>query len=439
MTPRRAAVLVLVFALGTPAAAQPVNLAETPKPGDCSRCTVELALTGHLIVTQDNGKKDQLKLDAKARHRFAERTLAVADRLPARSARHYAEATSTATVAGERADHALPADRRLVVAHRNPDGPFCFCPVGPVTRDELDLITEHFDPQCLAGLLPGRAVNVGDSWPVTNPAAQAAGLFDGLVKNALVGKLTNVKDGVATFTVEGAAEGIEHGAKVALIVSATGKFHLASGRITELTWKQSDDREAGAISPASKVEANITLTREVLAQPPPELADAALAAVPKGDPPAAVTNLRYADPQGRYQFVHSRDWYVTGQSEPHLVLRLLDRGEFVAQATITAWKKAEPGRHASAEEFKKAVGDSPGLVATRLVEDGEVPAAGGRWHYRVTAEGKVGDDPVVQGFHLLAGPQGHQVVVTFAMKPEKVRAVNGRDLGLVHAIEFGGK
>ena len=37
-----------------------------------------------------------------------------------------------------------------------------------------------------------------------------------------------------------------------------------------------------------------------------------------------------------------------------------------------------------------------------------------------------------------AQPQGQQVVVTFAMKPEKVKAVGTRDLGFVNAIELGG-
>ena len=58
----RRAALLTVLLLAPPAAAQPVVLAETPKPGDAARYTVELALTGHLIVLQENGKQ-QIKLD----------------------------------------------------------------------------------------------------------------------------------------------------------------------------------------------------------------------------------------------------------------------------------------------------------------------------------------------------------------------------------------
>ena len=429
---------VLVLASVPNAFAQPVNLTESPKAGDVSRFVVELNVTGNLIVNQD-GKKLEIKLDAKARHNFFEKTLAVADGMPLKSIRHFEEAAASAVVGSDKDDHALPADRRLFVATRTADGLFCFCPAGPVTREELDLVSEHFDPHALAGLLPGKALNVGDTWAVRNEATQTACLFDGLVKNALTGKLVEVKDGIAAFTIWGTAEGIENGAKVALTVNATGKFHVATSRVIEVVWKQSDEREQGPANPASKLEATVVLKREVLAETPKELAEAVLAGVPMGDPPLTATYLKFADAKGRYQFVYPREWHITGQTDDHLVMRLLDRGELVSQGTITAWKKAEPGKHATVEEFKKAVGDSPGWVPTRVLEEGEIPLEGGRWLYRLAAEGKMEDQPAVQGFHMLAGPQGDQVAITFAMKPEKMKVLGSRDLALVKAIEFGKK
>jgi hypothetical protein len=436
MLPQSAvAALIAVLTAVAPAFCQTVALVETPNPGDCSRCTLELTVSGNLLVTQDGGQKP-IKLEARARHLFADRVLAVENGLPSRSARYYGEATTSAVVGGERADHTLPADRRLIVACRSTEGLTCFSPAGPLTRDELDLVSEHFDSQCLPGLLPGKAAVVGDTWTVSNPAAQAAGLFDGLIKNNLTGKLTAVQDGVATFTIEGIAEGIENGAKVALTVAATGKFDLESKRVVALDWKQTDDRQQGPVNPASKVEARVVLKREWLAAEPKELAGAA--GLPS-EPTAVLTHLRYTDPKDRYHFLYPRDWHITGQTDVHLVLRLLDRGEFIAQATVTGWNKLDPGKHATPEDFKKAVGESRGWVAGQVLEDREIPTDGGRWLYRLTAEGLMDQTPVVQGFHLLAGPQGHQVVVTFAMKPEKVKRVGSRDLGLVNAIELGGE
>lgn len=434
---RRAATLVALVAFAPGASAQ-VTLAEAPAASECARYRVELDLAGKMFIAQE-GTKETVRLEAKARHVFSERTLTVADGLPARSARHYEDAVASAVVDVEKTNRTLPVDRRLVVAVRSSEGPFCFSPAGPLTRDELDLVTEHFNPQCLAGLLPGKAVNVNDTWTVSAQAAQAACQFDGLVKHALTGKLTSVADGKATFTIEGTAEGIEHGAKVTLTVTATGVFDIAAKRVTELSWKQKDDREQGPVAPASQVDATVTLHRTQLADAPKELTDAALAAVPKGDVPPAMTLLRHADPKGTYSLVYARDWHITGQTDQFLILRLLDKGEFVAQATVALWKKADAGKHTPAEDFKRAVNSAPGWTATRVLEDAETTTPDGRWLYRIAAEGKMEELPVVQCFHLLAGSQGDQVAVTFAMKPEKVKAVGTRDRELVNAITFPAK
>jgi hypothetical protein len=434
MPVRRAAVLVLA-AVASPVSAQPVTLAETPRPGDTARYTLDLKLGGQLVLTEAGGKQP-VRLDATARHRFAEKTLAVADGLPAKSARFYDEATAGATVGGEKADRTLPADRKLVIAVRNPDGVFGYCPAGPVTREELDLVTEHFDPHCLAGLLPGKATAVGDTWRVADPAAQAAGLLDALTKNELQGKLVSVENGKAAFAVTGTLEGVENGAKVTLTVDASGTFDVSAGRITDLVWKQADDRAAGPVTPAAKVEATITVRREFGGGVPAELSAEALAALPAA-PPATAGRLRQPGPRGQYELVHPREWHVTGMTDTHLVLRLLDGGEFVAQATVTPWTKAAPGQHTAAEEFKKAASAAPNWAPGRVLEDGEIPAADGYWVYRLAVEGKSGDVAVVRAAYLVAGPRGEQVVVTVVAPADRAKALAGRDAALATGIGFG--
>ncbi len=430
MPARRAAVLAVLL-LAPPAAAQPVTLAETPRPGDACRYTLDLKLTGHLVLTE-GGAKQAVPLTATARHRFAEKTLAVADGLPARSTRFYDEATTTATVGGDKSERTLPADRKLVVARRTPAGVFAYCPAGPVSRDDLDLVAEHFDPHALPGLLPGKAVNVGDDWPVSDATAQAAGLLDTLTRNGLRGKLVSVENGTAAFAVSGTIEGVENGAKVSLAVDATGTFDVSAGRVSALTWKQTDDRAAGPVTPAAKVEATIALRREFGGGVPAELA----ADVP-AEVPAAAASLRQPGPGGRYEVLHPRDWHVTGATDTHLVLRLLDGGEFVAQATITPWAKAAAGQHTAADDFKKAAAVSPGWVPDRVVADGEVPAADGYWVYRLAAEGKAQDVAVTRAVYLVAGPRGDQVVVTVVAPAGRARLLNGRDAALATGIGFG--
>src|SRR5207244_1601364 len=93
---------------------------------------------------------------------------------------------------------------------------------------------------------------------------------------------------------------------------------------------------------------------------------------PEKTPPEHVTQIGYADPKGRFRMIYSRDWYVVGRTDDHVVLRLLDRGDFVAQATVAAWKKADPGKHLTSDEFLTAMAQTPGWSQDKVVEKAEL-------------------------------------------------------------------
>jgi len=118
------------------------------------------------------------------------------------------------------------------------------------------------------------------------------------------------------------------------------------------------------------------------------------------------------------------------------VLRLMERGDFIAQATITAWNKEDAGKHTSVEEFKRQIARTPSWELEEVAEAGEIPTDEGRYLYRFAARGELDGTKVVQNFVLLAGPNGDQCVITFTMKPANAGKIGTRDLALVNAIEF---
>ncbi|HET6573713.1 MAG TPA: hypothetical protein VFG68_08945 [Fimbriiglobus sp.] len=427
---------LLAVLAGSPALAQ-VRLADEVKPGDCFRYEITLTVDGKMKVERE-GRVEAIPLKAKAAHVFLERVEAIDARGGVgRALRYYQSAASEFESGPDRGKRELSADRRLIVAQRTADGSRHYSPDGPLFREELELVAEHFDTLCLPALLPGKELKPGDTWAVGPEATQHACLFGDLIKAELVGKLVEVKDGIAHFEIAGPAEGVEAGAHAKLTVSAKGKYDLASKRLVELAWEQSDVRGQGPASPASEVKATIVLKRTALAEEPKELSAAVRARVPAdGKIPELATLLRYADPDGRYQFTYPRDWHVVGRTRDHLVLRLLEKGEFVAQATVTTWKKADPGHHADPEEFKKLLGQLPGWEPERVLTDGPIPTDPGRWLYRVSAQGKQDGLAVVQTFFLLAGPGGDQVAVTVLARQEKAEKVGTLDLMLVNAVEF---
>lgn len=417
--------------------AETYPLAETVEADACFRYHLEMKLTGEIRLTKED-KPVSVPLTTAAKHTFPERVLAVSDKgVVEKVARHYEEA-KVVIAAGERSERAFREDRRLIVAQRVKGQPLVYCPAGALTREELGL-TEHLDTLLLTGLLPGKAVAAGETWKVGNDAAQALCTFEGLTNHDLTCKLDEVKDGVARVAVSGSATGIDLGAMVKLKVEGSYRFDLNSKRLTELTWKQKDDRDQGPASPAMTVETTTTLKREQITQPA-ALDDVQLVSVPPGfDAPASLTNLYHADPKGRFQLAYAREWQKVGQTDKHLFLRLMDRGDFVAQVTITPWTPAKPGEHMAPEVFQKTLAETPGWKQTEVLQTGVVPSESGRYVYRVSTLGEMDGIQVMQNFYLIAGPGGEQVIAAFTMTPKQADKLGARDLSLAGSIDFPGK
>jgi hypothetical protein len=427
-----ASLLAVVAGHAPATAADAVRLQENTKPGDAVQCEVQLTLAGKLKIDRD-GKPDTLPLEARAKHTFLERIES------AQAVRHYREASSESIVGGDRSKRVLPEDRRGILIQRTTAGPFHFSPTGPLTRDELELVGEHFDTLAVPGLLPGKDVNVGDTWAIANETVQAACLFDGLIKHDLVGKLVGVKDGVATVSVTGKAEGIEHGAIVRLSVAAECSFDTAKQVISSVRWEQTDDREQGPISPAMEAKATVTVTRTPAVESK-DVTDLRAKLPADGKVPDVLAQLRHADGTG-YELVYPRDWHVVVKNDKHLVLRLLDRGEFVAQATIAVWKPAPTNTDPKdiLAEFVEATKKQPGWDPEKVLENGMLQAGAGRQLYRLSASGKQDGLAVVQSFHLLSGEKGQHVAVACVSNAATAAKVGTRDVALVSAIDFPAK
>jgi hypothetical protein len=432
--------VVVLLAVARLAAAQTYPLAEPVQAGDCCKLHLEMTLTGELKVVRD-GKPVPLKLTASARHDFAERVLDVGKAgLAEKTARVYDQARATIGAGDERSERTLRKERRLVVAQRHADQYVVYSPAGPLTREELELTAEHLDTLFLTGLLPGKPVAVGETWKVGNAVAQALCSFEGLTEHSLGCKLEEVKDNVARVSVTGTATGIELGAMVKLTVDATYRFDLAHRHLTELAWHQKDDREQGPASPATSVETTTKLARSAIDEPE-DLTDVKLVSVPSGsDVPPPLLALDYTDPKGRFDLSHGRDWQIVGQTDEHLVMRLMEQGDFVAQVTITPWTADATKKHMSADDFKEAMARTPGWEMDQELQAGEVPvpADDGRWIYRVSALGKMDGLDVMQNFYLVAGADGKQVVLLFTLTPKKAQKLADRDLTMACSLDFPG-
>lgn len=416
------------------AAERTVALAEVTKPGDVFQVELQLVLAGRLKIDRED-KPEQLPIEAKAKHRYRERVDHSAKPV---AARHYVEAVSESTIAGERSVKKLAEDRRGIFIYRNADGPLPVAPTGPLAREELELVAEHFDSLALANLLPGREISIGDTWSIANDVVQSVCHFDGLIKAGLNGRLVSASDKRAILAIEGSAEGVEQGAKVKVSIAARGEFDREKSVIDRLEWTQTDAREAGPVSPAMDAKVSISLTRSREDVAGKEL-EAVLQKRPTGPkPPDLWPQLRHVDSKG-YELVYGREWHIVVRNDKHLVMRLLDRGEYVAQATFATWKpSAGADEKAVLAEFVEATRKTPGWMPEKVLENGPMPVGEGRSVYRLCARGKQDGVEVIQAFHLLIGGDRHLAIATVC-DVRQAEKLGTRDVALVAAVEMTAK
>lgn len=413
-------------------AEEPVNLTEEVRPGDSSRYRLSLRVKGRLWI-HAAGSKEAIPLEAQARHEFVERILSVDQGRPGRAIRHYTQAHLKARVGSETSQRELSAEHRLILVEREGTVLRCLSPQGSLSREELELVAGHLPPLAVAGLLPGRPVQAGDSWTIDDGTAQALCLLDGITSNSLKGRWVSGDGRQVQFRVEGQTEGRDAGALVKIAVAAEGTFDLSSQRIVALTWTQQDERGEGPISPASNVEANLRWEREPLSSAPEELADAVLEALPTRSP----DRLIYRDPRGEYHMEYGRNWHITGETDLHLILRLVDAGELVAQATITRWKGPGEPQAVNLGDFRAKTQAIAGWSEKRVWEESEEKRADGRKILRRLVEGEIDGKPVLQSFYHISEGPARQLVLSCVTRPEKRHRLAERDRELADAIRFG--
>lgn len=421
------------------AVADSIPLLEKLGPGDYFDYQLKLTVSGKLKIDR-NGKEDTLLLEASAAHDFVER-VEEPDAIggAGKVVRHYRNAVSSSKVSGESTKRELSPDRRLCVIQRTPTGTVQYSPSGPLSRDELELVAEHFDTMCLVGFLSGQDSKVGDTWKIPDQTVQQACLFDGLLKNELTAKFVSVQNNTAFITITGTAEGIELGAAGKVIVQAQLEYDTAAKQIQRLNWEQTDVRQQGPASPAMEVTAKIEIDRKRLAEEPKELSAEIRTTIPTDSIPNSMLMLRHLDPNGKYQLDHSRDWQMVGRTRDHLMLRLVEKSELQSQLTVTLWKKVQAGQHSSPAEFLETVSRLPNWQPEKKRSEGELAGPKGYWLYAISFQGQQDGSEVVQNFYLVTGPEGDQVVLSSLCHPNKASNAAKKEVEIVQSLRFSTK
>jgi hypothetical protein len=387
-----------------------VDLTSGVLPGSCAQVRTVFEAAGQLKFRAGEAVKE-LPTQVTANFVYDEKQFPGEAGLLA--ARHYRTAEAKIVVDKTTTDSQLHAECRDVVVEATESQLNLYCPTKPLSGEQLDLLQTPASSLLIEQLLPGKELTVGQTW--TTESAPWAGLLnlDAVSRSQVVGTLVGIDaaTGAARLELKGLVQGAIGGVASDIDLAGRASFDPRQHRITWLGLVIKEKRAIGHVEPG----VDITAKLQMAVAPVPESQELAWARpeeVPSPTPPEALM-LGLEAPRGRYHLQHERRWHVMSDREEVLSLRMVDRGELVAQCNITSVPAAEAGKVPGLEEFQSHIRRSLGSNFEQFVTAGESQNSLGHTTFRVEAIGKVDGLEITWRYFLVLDGSGRQVVFAF--------------------------
>ncbi len=402
------------------------------KPGDTARVEVLLEVGGDLKVV-DEGKVKSLAMSVIGKLRYHEKQLAATPADDARSLRYYERAEAIIKIEKETLSPKLRDARRRIVAATGPSQTL-YSPDGPLMREELDLIEVSSNSLLVDQLLPDRRVAKGDQW--RHSEALVAGLLelDAVSQSDVTSELASIDAQTAMMEIKGRVFGAVGGVATEIELEGKYRFDRAAKRVTRLAFSIKEKRSVGHVAAGldvvAKLQVHVTPTAEVA-----ELADVAgQSRWLDGEP--SLKQLEYGQSAGKYRIEHDRRWHIMSEHDNVLALRLVDRGELIAQCNLTTLPDVEPGKHPTLARFQQDIERTLGKDFGQFIAASQAVNDAGYAVYRVEVEGVVSELPIRWNYYLLADDQGHLAVFVFTVEGELVEQLGDADQAIVSTLRF---
>ncbi len=443
------AAVALAAILGASAFAKDTyDLRDIKDATDLAKVRAQLDVNGTL-KTKADGKEEHHSMSVSAVMEYAEHRLSTA-RDGRSTLRQYERAEATIRIDKGEHQPKLAASRRLMAVHVTAEKARVFCPTGPMTRDELDLIDIPGNSAVLPLLLPGKAVEVGAKWPVPGDTVAMLLGIDTVSSTDVQCTLTEVttpKVGpgkVAKVQFAGHVDGSAGGVATEIALQGNFEYDLTARRVSRLDMHINENRAIGQVGPGLKVSCRLQLTAQAL-QYAPQLTDDRMIRLAR-EPDAAALLLSCESAEG-HRFLHSRRWYVVDQRQNVTALRLIDGGEMLAQCNIAPAKteatKTEPGKADRAKPmtlmaYQQEVRKSLDKRFQKQISVDEVTTKAGLKAFVIVAEGEAQEVPVRWVHYLLTHPSGKQAGLVFTLEPKQAERFGTAAEDLVNTYRIDG-
>lgn len=395
-----------------------------------------LSLSGTLFATQPKAKPLPLKLAAAAQLAYRERRLTGRgrDALAFRSLRYYDTATVRATVAKNVTTRKINANHRLIVAQGTAGSPVFYSPSGAMSYDELELLAMPGDNLALLALLPTKNISLNEKWTPPTWAIQMLAGVEAAEKATATCQFISITKQQARVTFTGTISGARDGAATSVSFSGYFLYDLNKKYLQYAELRQTEKSREGPIAPAMTVTAKIVLKRSIAKNEGP-LKASQIKKI-RLEPTARELQIQF-ELTKKFRLHHSRNWHTFHQTESEVILRRMNRGNFIAQLTLRSLPATTPGNHVSEKQFQQDIRAALGTQLKKIVKAEELRQKGQqRYLYRVVVDGRVKNDDIRWIYYLCADPSGQQLSMVFTVEKQLLKSFGNDHEAIAAGIQF---
>ena len=307
------------------------------------RVTANLEVGGTLQAAMNSAGKqpDPVPMSVVAQFGYDEMRLDDgADDVHRFSLRGYDQNQAVIKIASKVNEPQLRETRKLISATATRGDVILASPGGALTRDELELIDIPANTLIFDQVLPADAVAAGHRWKPSEDVMARFLCLDAVGHTEVECVLVEAKDGVAQVTMDGTLGGAIDG--ISTEIEIKGKLlvdisHVDAPMPKSLLLAIKEKRGASYVDPGVDVVAKLKLTFEPVAESkllPAEAIAAAKTARSADRDETVGPALEYISATKGMRFRYDRRWHITREDADVVVMRLVDRGDLIAQCNV---------------------------------------------------------------------------------------------------------
>lgn len=406
---------------------------------------ISVDVTGQLKLNADGKEVRKLPMLVKGSINYVERQLAPvksttkdAPASIARWARHYGKATATITINDQPMEQGLREDRRLFAINNETASAVLFSPMGPLTREELELVDVPFGTTYLGRLLPKSTLGtgIGSSWKLTDNDVAALLCLDNVSQHDISVTLKEIAGGDAKASIEGKAQGAVAGVSTEMDISATFNYTLAKQQVTWLNASISEDRAIGHAQPGYVAQTKLKIIIDPT-ETAEEVSDKALGDLPT-TANVATTLIDFQSSEAKFELAHDRRWRTMADAKDLAIMRMIDHGDLIAQCNISRLPPLPKGSQLTLEGFQADIRKSLAKSFGQFIEAGQSVNDRGQRILRVIVTGMASELPIHWAYYHVSDEAGNRAVIVVTLEMSLVEKYPALDTQILAGFNFIG-